>query len=248
MATIELRPDFKTAGGETMDVRLDDIYAGTLFLLYREQVRMQGVFVIDQEAVSDDEIREQLEAYVERYVQHLGAAIGAHELEVSILAGDCSKIISLQSECGDTFDVGVSSCVSSYNNIMVDELNDASEEELLTNFDAELVPSPLQQARERFSFDDIQVLLARDDGDTLLYDVYSTASGSLPLGTATIDTNGEQLSGYIDFRIPGTSQDRDRAANAIMLELLKEQTFTVLHLNMMFHNEIIDECLLSARR
>ncbi|MDK8182526.1 hypothetical protein [Paenibacillus sp. UMB4589-SE434] len=244
MATIELRPDFKTVGGETMDVMLDDTYAGSLFLLYREQARMQGVFVMDQEAVNDDATMNQLEAHVERYVQHLCAALGARELEVSFLACGCSKVLSLLSEWEDLLDIGADSITTPYDDILIEKFEEVPNEEMLANLEVGFVSSQLQ----RSSFDDIQVLLARDDGDTLLYDVYSTTSGSLPLGTATIDTNGEQLSGYIDFRVPGTSKDRDRAAQAIMQELLKEQSFTALHLNMMFHNEIIDECLLAAVR
>ncbi|CAM2957514.1 hypothetical protein PASE110613_09505 [Paenibacillus sediminis] len=88
------------------------------------------------------------------------------------------------------------------------------------------------------------VTLSRKDGEMLTYAVYERQRGGLPVGTATIDISGRQISGFIDFDIPGTSQSRQNIANCLKQELRKEKTFDALHLTMLYRNEVIDEILI----
>lgn len=91
--------------------------------------------------------------------------------------------------------------------------------------------------------DRIHVILARDDGSALLYDIYRDQNGSLPVGEATISTDGPEMSGYIDFRVPGTGADRACIGQELACQLAKDKQVQSLHLTMMFHNEMIDELL-----
>lgn len=91
--------------------------------------------------------------------------------------------------------------------------------------------------------DDYSVVLIRDDGDTLTYDLYEHSRGGLPIGQATVDISSRELTGFIDFREPSDSLDRERIGMLLMRELDKEKDYRSLHLTMLVNNEPIDEIM-----
>jgi hypothetical protein len=99
------------------------------------------------------------------------------------------------------------------------------------------------EEREAADDDDYSVVLIRDDGDTLTYDLYERSRGSLPIGQATVDISSRELTGFIDFREPSDSLDRERIGMLLMRELDKEKDYRSLHLTMLVNNEPIDEIM-----
>jgi len=93
---------------------------------------------------------------------------------------------------------------------------------------------------------DFTVTLARDDGDMLTYEIYSQSRGGLPIGSATVDIENRQLSGFIDFRDPCTEEEREIIATLLMRELDKEKDYQTLNLSVMHGNEKIDEMLFES--
>ncbi|MDD9265638.1 hypothetical protein ACFPES_01195 [Paenibacillus sp. GCM10023248] len=89
--------------------------------------------------------------------------------------------------------------------------------------------------------DDYTISLARDDGDTLTYEIYQQSNGSLPIGTATVDISSRQLTGFIDFREPGDSDDRELIATLLLEELDKEKEYETFNVSMLYRNKLIDE-------
>ncbi len=90
---------------------------------------------------------------------------------------------------------------------------------------------------ERYS-----VALVRDDGDVLTYEIYERASGSLPIGTATIDIQQARLSGFIDFRERSLADNAGAIAEVLMRELDKEKdVYQGLNLSLMYKNQFLDE-------
>jgi hypothetical protein len=87
------------------------------------------------------------------------------------------------------------------------------------------------------------VILVRDDGDTLTYDLYDQALGGLPIGQATVDVSSRELTGFIDFRDPGSSIDSEFIGSLLMNELDKEKDYESLNLTMLVNNEPVDEIL-----
>ncbi|NEU63760.1 hypothetical protein [Paenibacillus sp. ALJ109b] len=85
------------------------------------------------------------------------------------------------------------------------------------------------------------VMLVRKDREFRVYELYLQERGGLPVGTATIDTSQADLSGYIDYQVPGTSVQRKSLVEVLMRELDKELEFDTLHLTMLYRNQIIDE-------
>lgn len=99
----------------------------------------------------------------------------------------------------------------------------------------DVYPSDLQR--------DYTIVLARDDGDVLTYEIYQQSRGGLPIGTATVDISERQLTGFIDFREPGTTDDRELIATMLMEELDKEKDYEAINLTMMHNNRLIEEVL-----
>lgn len=85
------------------------------------------------------------------------------------------------------------------------------------------------------------VMLARKDREFRVYELFLQERGGLPVGTATIDTSQADLSGYMDYQVPGTSAQRKSLVEVLMRELDKELEFDTLHLTMLYRNQIIDE-------
>ncbi|WP_340016549.1 hypothetical protein [Paenibacillus sp. FSL K6-1318] len=85
------------------------------------------------------------------------------------------------------------------------------------------------------------VMLKRKDREFRVYELFLQERGGLPVGTATIDTSQSDLTGYIDYEVPGTSIQRKSLVEVLMQELDKEMEFDTLHLTMLYRNQIIDE-------
>ncbi|MDQ0169771.1 hypothetical protein [Paenibacillus tundrae] len=85
------------------------------------------------------------------------------------------------------------------------------------------------------------VMLVRKDREFREYALYLQERGGLPVGTATIDTSHPDLTGYMDYQIPGTNVQRQSLVEVLLKELDKELEFDTLHLTMLYRNQIIDE-------
>ncbi len=90
---------------------------------------------------------------------------------------------------------------------------------------------------------DYTVTLVRDDRGVLTYEIYQQSRGGLPIGTATVDISERQLTGFIDFREPGSTDDRELIATLLMEELDKEKDYSALNLTMMHNNRLLEEVL-----
>ncbi|MEY9092796.1 hypothetical protein [Paenibacillus sp. RC84] len=137
-------------------------------------------------------------------------------------------------------------------NLIVADFQEEETENFLfhSRFDGEIVDSieiSLEEADELSELDsgeeEYSVILARDDGDTLTYEIYEQEYGGIPIGTATIDVSEDQLTGFIDFRQTDDSRQRQEIARLLMEELDKEQDYDSLHLSMLYRNKLIDELL-----
>jgi hypothetical protein len=93
---------------------------------------------------------------------------------------------------------------------------------------------------------ELTIVLIRNDGDLLTYEIYQQSHGGLPIGTATIDISERQLSGFIDFRENLGPEERSLIAQLLMEELDKEKDYETLNVSMMYGNAFIDEILLET--
>jgi len=105
----------------------------------------------------------------------------------------------------------------------------------------------IELEHEALRKDDFTVLLARDDGDILTYEIYNPSSGGLPIGTATVDISHRQLSGFLDFKDLYDEDQRETIATLLMRELDKEKEFRSIHLAIMHHNEKVDEMVFESQ-
>ncbi|WP_374018058.1 hypothetical protein ABU162_28970 [Paenibacillus thiaminolyticus] len=225
---IQFRPDFRTASGESQDVLFNGAYAGEFIWLYRERERLQGIFIMDGTDV-EERHRSAIEEQVERYVRHTADALGVADLEVVFVTGQVQRIVTNDD-------------AAEYRA----EAPGQQAEPLGIGPEDGLELAPEGEDKTEGADDRIHVILARDDGSALLYDIYRDQNGSLPVGEATISTDGPEMSGYIDFRVPGTGADRACIGQELACQLAKDKQVQSLHLTMMFHNEMIDELLVDC--
>jgi hypothetical protein len=106
----------------------------------------------------------------------------------------------------------------------------------------ELLDNDTEQAES----DDYTIVLARDDEDTLTYEIFQQSRGGLPIGTATVDISRRVLTGFIDFRDPASNDDLDTIAALLMQELDKEKEYDGINLTMLYQNEPIDEMIIEC--
>jgi hypothetical protein len=119
-------------------------------------------------------------------------------------------------------------------------------EELLDEHELELELEHSHITDDDMESDEYTIVLARDDGDMLTYEIYEQNKGGLPIGTATVDISRRQLSGFIDFRDQKTDEDREYIAMLLMQELDKEKEYETLNLTMLHQNRPIDEILFES--
>lgn len=106
----------------------------------------------------------------------------------------------------------------------------------------------LQEAADFNGNTDYTVVMTRDDGDTLTYDVYNQTRGGLPVGSATVDISRRRLTGYIDLLEPQCMEDRDEIATMLVQEVEKEKDYESFNITMMYQNRPIDEILFESEQ
>lgn len=105
----------------------------------------------------------------------------------------------------------------------------------------DLLDPAYEDAAEGVADADYSVVLARDDGDTLTYDIYDQAKGGLPIASATVDIGMTQPSGFIEFHQPNDEAEMETIAGLLRDELGREQPFDRISLTLLVHNKPIDE-------
>lgn len=368
MPDIWIRPDLRTAGGETNDIVVDGKYAGNMTLVYREGRRLSGSILLDQEQLPGH-YREPVIQALKTYIQSLLDACGVPECEIFVQVGKVNDVISTEGNAGilstgraedepvdtqadrnmDTRPAnrrhtggrafrpapsakgsrGIRTSVTEHRarkrrhpdalyyelvavgengrsleyqiydrskgedkfvaevfvtaegrevtgevnwltrpgdfeiesavDLIVSDFDDNEfdlflldmkyKDELLETVELvhdDLIEDEADDPDDEIVYgegidDDINIVLVRDDGDTLTYDIYRQTRGGLPLATATVDISRRDLSGYIDFHDATDEEEREEIAVCLMKELDKEKDYDKFNLTMLENNEWIDE-------
>lgn len=88
---------------------------------------------------------------------------------------------------------------------------------------------------------DYTVLLTRDEGEILTYEIYDESDGQFPVGTATVDIGHSVVTGFIEFHDPADTENMDNIAALLMLELDKEREYESINLTLLYQNMPINE-------
>ncbi len=95
--------------------------------------------------------------------------------------------------------------------------------------------------KDELNEENYDVRLIRNDGDALTYEIYHQSTPHQPIGIASIDIGEKEITGYIDFQDPRTSDERELIATLLLEELDKEREYDKINLSMFVKNECIDE-------
>lgn len=342
---IRLRPDLRTANGEVQDIMIEDRYAGTLILVFREGHRLAGSVQLDSKSVPAD-AKEEILSYVQQYLLQYRDAVGAEHFDVLLTWGEVETVLGdedgygedlfpsssesiipepsplflyedeggemqielisagrsvsqyeLQNEKGHTIAHAV---LKQYGTDIQGEVNwlkepleeelDSAEELLVAEVDdgeidtitikmrykgknitvLELVrqdnvshtasdevegPDWDEDGVELLSIlddeqgeaeDSCYVRLVRHDREIISYDLFLQEHGGLPVASATVDISEAAVSGYIDFYIEPSEEQRHELVLVLSREVEKEIDVKQLHITMLYRNVVIDEMLLTS--
>ncbi|MEO2204236.1 hypothetical protein ABGV42_10810 [Paenibacillus pabuli] len=345
---VELIPDLRTSGGEVLDVMVNDQYAGSLLLVYREGDRLSGSLQMERELVSEDAEKHIIDQ-VHAYIRSLTDAVEAIYYEVLVSCGtlhsvlqnlefdperqsddmddvadeymddmdlDDSRVIPDTADEAFTYEdrehvlemelISAGRSISTYvfndsggnelaeaslkqygadiqgeihwYDVPLESQLDAAAELLVRELDEEVIDTitlrmwhqgneleSMEWVHRDFvdtseeeeyteyeewdnSYDEMDeaedtcyVMLVRKDREFRVYELFLQERGGLPVGTATIDTSHADLTGYMDYEVPGTSAQRRDLVEVLLQELDKELEFDTLHLTMLYRNQVIDE-------
>lgn len=95
MSRIMIRPDMKTAGGETSDIMLDGRFIGALTLVYRENERISGAIQLEDNSF-DDSLKEEVEAFITDYIQAFTQSVNALECSVVVTHSSYEHIVNVE--------------------------------------------------------------------------------------------------------------------------------------------------------
>jgi hypothetical protein len=130
------------------------------------------------------------------------------------------------------------------------EFNHRFENELIEKIDfvyQEMDDEPAEVLQSQQDMD-YTVVLTRDDEDILTYEIFEESHGHFPIGIATVDISKRILTGFIDFRESESSDNLDKIAALLMLELDKEKEYDGIHLTTLYQNEPIDEISIDCKQ
>lgn len=128
------------------------------------------------------------------------------------------------------------------------ESMELTHEDLIEEDDDDDIYEAGAEGEERWSYNTLEssnysIILARDDGDALTYEIYEQNHGDLPIGSATVDISKRGVTGYIEFHDSEFSEDREQIGALLMQELDKEKDYDSVHFTMLLNNRPIDEIL-----
>lgn len=348
MAQINLRPEFRTAGGEVNDLEMDGKYVGTVTLTYRERDRLIGSIQLDK-AILSHQNKEEVAKWADDYVHSLADALRVEECEVLVTYAKFDHIVTgfdvdleeaFENESDDEqFDIMLDDSrlediidptdrdeytMGDYGEVkpirfelvivgeddnrieyhiygkkkawlaeamfvieeteVFGEVNwmvkpsedeiEAAADLIVSDFDEEEIDSFQIEMKyqgvtlesieltheDMLAFEDqwehseestnrvsdgnsrqFSAILIRDDADALTYDIYEQTQDGLPVGRATVDISHRRLTGFIEFREPTRSIDREIVATTLLRELDKEKDYVSLNLTMLHQNKRIED-------
>jgi hypothetical protein len=252
MTDVWLRTDLKTASGEVNDIMWKHQCIGIMTLVYREADRITGAVQLEQ-AVYPEHARQQVITFVQAHLESLTYALGARTCEVTVSYSELDPLFFASMEKSDWVDVEEDydydydwmeyerfedeNAEEQNEYVMGLEGSIHDEEAAVERHSAPSASAALVDEEER----DYTVVRTKGNGDTYIFEIYQQSHGGLPIGRATIDASYRQLQGFIDFREPGDSVDRESIAKLMMQEMDKEKDFESFNLIMLYQNQPFEE-------
>ncbi|WP_144937721.1 hypothetical protein [Paenibacillus sp. 32O-W] len=95
MANLIIRPDLKTAGGETGDILLNGRFIGSFTLVYRENDRVSGAVQLEKKSLPAS-VKDEVEPFLINYIQSFTDAVNAAECSVIVTYSPYEHIVNAE--------------------------------------------------------------------------------------------------------------------------------------------------------
>ncbi|TCZ74288.1 hypothetical protein E0485_20125 [Paenibacillus albiflavus] len=227
MAAIMIRPDLRTAGGESNDILLNEQYVGTLTLVYRESDRIAGSIQLEEESLSDlDKMR--VMKVVHRYIQGLIDATRAEECHVVVTYSAYDDIISTSSwEDEDMFEERIlEACDDEFeieSALHVNDLDDEIEDEI-----------EIEIIRPCTYFELVEV---GHDRNAIEYHIHD--EDGYFIAEAFCEIHDNEVTGSVDWMFNPLEEEIEGIANLLTADM-EDDGIHMFVIDMIYEGEIID--------
>lgn len=190
MTVVSLKPELRTAGGETVSIYYDYDWAGDVYLVYREGDMLTGTVQIDTGKVTERNLEYVMDE-VRTYISHLTSALAINTSSVVMMYGDIEQILEMEPQ-----DV-------------------VEEEELIGTYDDELESDDYEDMETYFDSEeaDYSLSLISDDGDHVKYHLRDDFNNVI--GMVAVDEIGSTISGRVDFWVEPDKDEPEEVAGML---------------------------------
>lgn len=259
MADIVIRPDMRTSGGEVSDILLDQQYAGSITLVYREGTRIAGSVQLEREILTQQKKKAVLE-HVHHYVESLIEAIEAKECDVIVTYSRFHHIIATDTNVGviDSF------VDSDGKDEVVQVLDCEREEQEEKSADPEDVDEPPEQFAKLSSKSDkhkassaegerdstfYELVVVNEYGTTTVYHIYNFRRKWV--AEAVMSIYDHEVIGEVDWRHEPDEEEMKRMTDLLISDFNEDQidrividmkyNGLVLETEELTHKDLLDE-------
>lgn len=167
MTKIILKPELRTAGGETVSIYYNDDWCGDVYLIYREGDTLTGTIQIDNTRVKERHLNA-VENEVRTYIQHLSSALDVENSTVVMMYGDISSMVEME-----PYDVvGETDYTDDVTDDIIyaaDEMDDDMDELDMDMTDDDIYEDDMLDDEMLMDDDDDEMLMDDDDDTVVIY-------------------------------------------------------------------------------
>ncbi|GAX91496.1 hypothetical protein [Effusibacillus lacus] len=230
MTVVSLKPELRTAGGETVSIYCDDDWAGDVYLVYREGDLLTGTVQIDTGKVSERNLEYVMDE-VRTYISHLAAALNITTSSVVMMHGDIEQILEM--EPIDTTD-----------NINHVQLDGTYEHDLYAEETDEQLHMGSYDDNDDDAEEDYHLSLFSDEGDHVKYHLYDDFHNVI--GMVSVDEIGETVSGRVDFWVEPDKDEPEEVAQ-VLFQAFRDEDVNQISFTMNYEDRHIADMYLEHR-
>ncbi|WP_018130643.1 hypothetical protein [Effusibacillus pohliae] len=226
MTVVSLKPELRTAGGETVSIYCDDDWAGDVYLVYREGDLLTGTVQIDTGKVSERNLEYVLDE-VRTYISHLAAALNITTSSVVMMHGDIEQILEIEPLDHDDPE---------------DERLDGTYE---TDLDSDNVFDELHMAEDpEPEMEEYHLSLVSDEGNHAKYELHDDFDNVI--GMVAVDEIGDSVTGRVDFWVEPDKGEPEQVAE-MLFHTFKNDSVNQISFTMNYEDQHIADMYLEHK-
>ncbi|BCJ88106.1 hypothetical protein [Effusibacillus dendaii] len=214
MTVVSLKPELRTAGGETVSIYCNEDWVGDVYLVYREGDLLTGTVQIDTGKVNERNLEYVLDE-VRTYISHLTAALKISTSSVVMMYGDIEQILEMEP-------MNVMDPDPNYHDV---DVNSTYETDFESN-DGD---------------DEYHLSLISDEGEHVKYHLRDDFNNVI--GMVSVDEVDDTISGRVDFWVEPDKNEAEEVAE-MLFETFKDGSISQITFTMNYEDQHVADMYL----